>query len=1270
MFVIQSQLTIHFNSDFMAKHKFLLLTGMFISLCSFTYAQTSAYQKGWESFTKNDRANARTYFNEALKDPQTKSDATLSLCLLDWSENKNADAFSKFMGFYNSDSAPYSYLYSLWALPFLPKPAEIYSPEALAFYEKIVANPQMNGTLKSMIYQDLGEYYAIVRNQKKSADYFSKMGAITQWQVLGSFDNTSGSGFSKDWGAISHSKPEDTFKNKVNADIHWYTPTFNKANNWFAFDYYFYLQNAIMYAQSFVNSATAQEAYLRVGTSGSLKVWINDALVSSVIDEHNCDLDVYNYKVKLNEGNNRIVVQIGCSDINQANFLLRLTDEKGNPLPNISSSSVNAPYTTSTATNSCEQLPFFPEEFFKEKIAKNPENPLNYFLLSEVYLRNDKSHEAIKTLKQEEDKFGKSTLSAYRLYEGYMRAQNKTDYEQEMENIKNTDPNSSFALQSKFDDLIESEKYSEAEDVCKTMKDLYGESDVTDGWDLKLLSYQKKFDELIALAKKLYLLHPNRADYMNLNYLIENNVTKNPKSAIAIIEKYSKRIKNNDVEGILAKAYLDQGNTVKGLATLQQRINDNPFATGYYDDMIGTLLGMQQYSSALVLANKAAQLAPYIPNIYTRLGFIYKNMNQTEQAKDNFQKSIYYGPTSYDSREQLRLLENKKEIYDLFPKSDLQSLIKTAPTATDYPEDNSIILLNEYQYVIYPEGAKEYRCELATKILNQSGIDAWKEYGVGYNGYTQKLIIDKAEVIKANGNIVKAETDNDNQVVFTNLEVNDVLHLEYRIQDMSTGKLASHFFDKFLLQYSIPTLISRYNVLIPDDKKFSYQVTNGAVEPKVTTIENMKLYSWELDNQPAVKNEPHEGSLYDIAPTLHISSLPDWQYVSDWYRDLTTSKFKSDYVLDETLKEILKDKQNLTQLQKAKLFYDYILNNIAYSSVDFLQSNFIPQKASRTITTRLGDCKDLSTLFVALCRESGINANLVLILTRDNGSNTMPLPTIDFNHCIAQLNIDNKQYYLELTDNTLPFGAALKEDLKAQILPIPFGDDNTTGSQLIRMQMADRISNSSARKQTIRFDNNNMQISRNIVYYGAMASYQRSDYKNVGADEQLKNMNQAVAGEFKVAAKVTDLQFGELATLADSVTCKYNVDVKNAMQEVAGMKIMKLPWTDINSLELVAAESRKYPMEYWNYQAEDKTTEVIEMDIPQGKKLAETPQNISYECPSAVYTLTFNTKIPGKVIVTRYFARKQDRISTADYPAFRDFLNKVSETDNKQYALK
>ena len=1225
------------------------------------------YNKGWEAFLKNNRQEARKYFKLAINDQETAPDALLSLSLINWNENKLDAAFDEFKNSYKLSSNPYPYFYALSSTPLVYD--GILSKSKLDFFEKAAADPKTNGTLKAMICERIGNHYINVNNKRKADDIYSKMGNLKNWQVLGTFDNTSGSGFSKDWGAVSRPLEKDTFTNKNQAKVNWYSPVYNKENNWFVFDNYFNIRNAIFYAQSFVQSTSDQEAYLRAGTSGSLKIWVNDALISTIPEERNCDLDIYSYKIKLNKGANRILVQIGTSEIDRANFLIRLTDENANPLSNIISSTGYDTYQKSDEKPQTEPLTFFAEEFFKNQIKSDIKNPLNYILLAETYLHNDKAYEATKTLKTLESLYGKSTVVSYLLYEAYIRAHNQTDYEKELETIKNTDPDSYFSLDSRYDEAIKSEKYNDALDICKKMKELYGASSNTDNWELKLASFQKRYEDLISLAKTLYAKYPDNNEYMQLNYQIKKEVAKDPNAAVALADAYCRSYYNEDAIELLSKACLEIGNSTYGVNILYKQLEKFPYSIEYYQKLINILFDMQSYDKALALTDKALKLAPYNSDIYANRGYIYKNLNQTEKAKENFYKSIYYSPTSYESRTQLRLLDKKKEIFELFPKSELKELISKAGTTKEYPESNSLYILNDYQQVVYPEGAKEYRRELAIKILNKSGIDSWKQYNIGYNGYSQKVTIDKAEVIKSNGNTAKAETNGDDQIVFTNLEVNDVLHIEFRVRDYSFGKLAKNFFDDFLYKRSIPSMVNKYSLLVTTDAKFTYQVASGSIDPEISNVENMKLYKWELDNQPAVKEETYMSAYRDVLPVLRYSSLPDWKYVSDWYKDLTTSKFRSDYVLKETFENLLKGKENLSQLEKAKIFYEYILENITYSSVDFLQSNFIPQKASRTITTRLGDCKDLSTLFVALCREAGINANLVLISTRNTGSLTMPLPTIGFNHCIAQLNVDNKTYYLELTDNALPFASAVNIDLQAQILPIPFSNE-AIGDKLINMDMTNRTLNNSTRIYNISFQKNDMILDRNFIYTGAMSSYQRHSFKNIGAEEQLKKKSQAVAKEFSVPTKVTNLKFTNLDNLKDTLTVSYKAEVKNYIQDVAGMKIFKLPWSDTNSLDIVSLEERTYPFEFWSYQTEDVTIEKAIVEIPSGMKLADLPQNLKYECSVAEYRLSFDSRIAGKITVTRYFERKADKVSTKDYAAFRTFINNVSEADGKQYAFK
>lgn len=1250
-------------------------TRLFISLALLLFASSifaqkaTSYQKAWNAFLKNDRKTARTAFQEAVKVPQTKADALLSLSLLDWMDEKEDAAFNDFRDFYQASNNPYPYLYGLFSMPFTFASRDYIAPDRVAFLEKLAAAPKMNGTLKAMINGQLGNYFQFTNDRQKSNDYFAKIGSIRHWQVLGSFDNVSGSGFAKDWGAVEKSSTNDIFENKVGASVKWYTPPYNKPDNWFYFDYYFNLNSAIMYAQSFVKSPIDQEVYMRTGTSGSLKIWINDALVASVPEERNCDLDIYAYKIKLKQGTNRILVQIGQSEISAANFLLRLTDADGNPIQGLNDEAAYSAYTKDNDTENSAILPFFAESYLEEKVKAEPDNYLNYFALAETYLRNDKAFEATEILKKVESHVPNSSLVSYRLSEAYMRAKNQTDYDKETESIKRNDPESFIALTELYNDAIRSEKYSEATDICTKATQLYGESQTVEAWKISIASYQKRVEDMISMAKTMYAKYPYSYDYMYLNWAIENNVSKNSPKATAIMEDYCKKYFVPKALGTLSDIYMEQGKTDQGIQLVKQRIAYMPYATGYWDNLASTYYQMQRYDDALSTTDSILALSPYLPDVFNTRGYIYKGMKDVAKAKESFKQSIYYGPTSYDSRLQLRLLEDKKEVFDLFPKTDLNAMIAKAPKAQDYPEDNSAIILNNNQLVVYPEGAKEYHTEIALKIFNQTGIDTWKEYNIDLNGNTQKLIIDKAEVLKASGSVAKAETDN-NQVVFTNLEVGDVLHLDYRIQDFSTGELATQFFDQFAFRYTIPSMLNRYSILVPKNQEFNYLVENGTVQPTISDVEGMKLYSWESTNQPALKSEPNMSSLHDIVPTLFYSSIPDWKFVSHWYKDLTTSKFKSDYVLKETLTTILKGHEQDSPLQKAKLFYEYILNNISYSNISFMHSNFVPQKASRTITTRLGDCKDVSTLFVALCRASGIDANLVLISTRDNGRKQLTLPTINFNHCIAQLNVDGKAYYLELTDPYLPFGAAESADLQSNILPIPFNGD-PIGEKLVTMDMPFRQPNSTFRSDKVTVMGDDYQIAHHSTFYAAIASSGRAAFRDMGDEERLKSVSQAISSDFKVPAKVTDLRFTNLDDLTDSITMKCNIEVKKVLQDVAGMKVLSLPWSDkLLSLEDFTLEKRNTPFEFWSYKSDEVNKERLEFILPQGMTFVEMPKDIHLECANAKFDVTFEKSPEGNLIGTRIFTRKSEIVTPEQYPVFREFMTHISEADNKQYAIK
>jgi tetratricopeptide (TPR) repeat protein len=1249
--------------------KTALLLSAIVLFITGAFANKEDLKKGWDAFNANKRTEAIELFKKSAADADTKADANLSLSMVYWSMDKNDDAFRAFQDFYDASENPYPYLYALWSSPSVFNDYGRKEPEELKFLAKILADPKANGTIKSMAHSMLGKHYESFGDFKKMREEFEQIGSIDNWAILGTFDNTSASGFNKDFGALT--KPQDgaVFKNKLEADISWYQPPASRADKWFDFDYYLVIGNSIMYAQTFVNSDADRDVYLRSGNSGSLKIWVNDKLVTNVQEERNCDLDVYINNIKLKKGYNRILVQIGESETDNANFMIRLTDKDGNPVSGLTSTGSYQAYTKS-AEYTVNTIPFFAEEFFENKVKTDSANILNHIMLAETYMRNDKVYEARKALKKARKMATESTFMGGLMIEAYARDKNVTDLTKENEAIKSKDPESIHALKEFVSEAGEREDYDDKEKHLKKIKELYGESMYTDFVELELAANRNKDEEVLKMSKELYEKYPESYDLMRINYQIASANSKDLNASNNMLKAYLKNVYSDRVMTQMANNYFKLGKRKDGIEIYNKRIENYPYVIGYYDDMTDLYYNQQNYEEALAWAEKTKAFAPYIGAYWKRIADIYDAMGKPDDAKENYKKALYYNPNNYEARKKIREIEGKKPLFENFAKIDAYEIYKNSPKAADFPEDNSIILINDKQLVVYPEGATEEKAEVLIKVFNQTGIDTWKEYSIGYNSYRQNLIVDKAEVLKPDGSKVQAERSGD-YVVFTNLEAGNAIHLSYRLENYNTGKLAQHFWEQFNFNFDYPSQLSRYSIIIPAGKKFEYQVLHSDMKPTIKDLDdNNKMYTWELKDQPSIKPEVYMPGLVDVGIVLDISTLPDWQYVSNWYSDLSSTLAKSDFEIKETVAELFKDKKNLSEIQKAKAIYEFIEENVSYSNVPFMHGPIIPQKASRTLNTKLGDCKDVSTLFVAMCKEVGLKANLILVDTRDNGEKHLNLPSIDFNHCIAQLQTGGKTYYIELTDQKLPFAALPLQDIDANALFIP-RDNDTAATRLIKLNGKTRVPNTIFRETNIKVENNDLTFTRTNVKTGMFASQMRNEYGDLGKEKQEKDITQAIASDFTNPAKLLKLEFKNLDGKGDTVVYDYSFNVKNELTEVVGIKIMRLPWSEaIRTLDFLSLETRKYPFLNWAFTASENTKEVINLEVPKGKILAETPKNVSISCPAAEYTLTYSVPATGKLKAVREFKYKNGIVNPDEYAQFREFFNKVAEADAKQIGFK
>jgi tetratricopeptide (TPR) repeat protein/transglutaminase-like putative cysteine protease len=1253
------------------------LVVVFFALLSMgAYAGNTILEDAWDAFKNNKIEKSRELFEKAKLDPDSKEEALLMLSILAGIDQGQEQANAWFIEFLNSTSDPIPYLYCLFRAEQLTDHKSILPEVVLSYLEATVAKPGLHPTVYGGICHSLATHYHLTNQPDKAEIWYRKIGSVTEWQVAGSFENISESGFNNNYKPRTVAHPDSVFKNKYNAPVSWFDVKGIRPGRWVNIDEVSGYYNSINFAQTFCNSMSNQAVQLRIGCSGSLIVWVNDQMVFSEAEESDNDIDSYVINTWLRKGNNRILLQVGTSEVDNSNFMVRITSPKGEVLPGLTFSRTYSEYSTEAlpGPSSLESNPML--DFFRERIKKDPNNIANYLVLNEGLYRFDNIREIRKNVNTALALAPDCSYLRYQLIRVYSDEENETSLSLELERLKKNDPEFPLSLSLLFDEAIDKENYVDAKNYLNSLENIFGLTPGILDKKMRLASEKEEQEQLLELIAIAYKKFPDEYSFVSLASLVEEQVNKNKVKAVKIIRKYLKTHNSSKAKMKLMELYFGLNNVTGAIAILEEMHKSYPYDP-YYKSILGEVYyEMRNYPKAIACYEECIRMTPYTGTYHDDLGKTYKEMGNTEQAILYFEKAVAYNPNNYDTRHDLFEIQGRKPVFENFVEPDVYEIFKDAPDASAYPEDNSIILLHESQQVVYQGGGREDKYILVVKVFNTKGIDDWKEYQV--YAVNQRIIIEKAEVLKKDGNRIKAEVSG-GQVVFTNLEPGDGIAIVYRARTFQSGRLIDQFWDQFTFGSRFPMLKSKYSLMVPDGTTFQHVVSNGDLKPVVKPVrldedsENSNLgkfiiYEWERKNVAAIREEPLMTPLSEVAEYLHISSIPDWNFIANWYHDLSRAKTKNSFEVEELVNELLKGKEKLSQLEQAKVFYEYIVKNIRYSSVSFRQSGLVPQKASHVLSSRVGDCKDVSTLFIAMCAEVGIDAHIVLVNTRDNGRKDMVLPSIDFNHAIAKARLDGKDYFIELTSDYNPFavcGEYLQHAFVLEVYP-----DSVKKAQPYYLNPPTRLKNGFIRTSTVSFDGDVMKVNRQTQRLGDFGASFRNNFRDKGDQERRKTLTESLSSDYNNLKLIDLVCDSSLTTTAPVVKDSYTFTVGRSITEVAGLNLFTIPFADqVKDASFVSAETRNYGLELWRFWEADTTTEQLTITPPAGKQFVEIPKNVILQCPSASYELTFS-RSGQNLIVRRNLIIKKSYVDAAEYTELKDFMNKVIKADATQVAFK
>ncbi|HTY59583.1 MAG TPA: DUF3857 and transglutaminase domain-containing protein, partial [Bacteroidota bacterium] len=654
-------------------------------------------------------------------------------------------------------------------------------------------------------------------------------------------------------------------------------------------------------------------------------------------------------------------------------------------------------------------------------------------------------------------------------------------------------------------------------------------------------------------------------------------------------------------------------------------------------------------------------LCPGSGPYYAKLAEVMKATGRNAEAAAAYTESLKYDPRDFVARDALRALEGKKPIFAEFTSFNVDSLVHAAPSKKNYENDEGVVLLDDTKRVVFERGASMEISEVLIKVFSTRGIDAWKEYTIGHNRYNEELIVEKAVTIKKDGTEVKADVDG-GQVVFKSLEPNDCIYLKWKLKNYYRGMLAKHFWDTHVFNGFFPVRISRYALMVPRDAQFTHQTQFTADAPVVRPVADGMLYEWEARNEPAIRYEQGMPVFSDVGKILFVSSLPSWEYIASWYSDLARTKTRSTFEIRDEVANLLGGKPSMTDEEKVKSIYGFITENIRYSSVSFRQSGFVPQRARDVLVQRLGDCKDMATLCIAMLGEAGIKAHYVLVNTWDEGYNRHIPPAIAFNHCIVGVELKGGVQHIDLTASNFPVGSIPPVDRGAFSLAI--GDGSLAPTHLTQKQF--EPNNIVRETRAALNDDNSLTSVTTSRRTGAVGASMRSAYRNKSRADCIKSLTESLSNDYP-NIEVKDFTLKNLDGLDSVMEDVQEYRVPQFMSEAGGFRLIRIPWKDkLSPEEGLSYESRAYP--YMVGVTDDTVRETVHLKMPAGFVLKDVPKSVRFADAASTYSVVYRYA-KGTLDATRTMVFMKLVVNPEDYAPFKKYYNEAVKEDNRQLLL-
>lgn len=308
-----------------------------------------------------------------------------------------------------------------------------------------------------------------------------------------------------------------------------------------------------------------------------------------------------------------------------------------------------------------------------------------------------------------------------------------------------------------------------------------------------------------------------------------------------------------------------------------------------------------------------------------------------------------------------------------------------------------------------------------------------------------------------------------------------------------------------------------------------------------------------------------------------------------------------------------------------------------------------------------GSVADINLALVAALNSVGLNAEAVMVSTREHGFVNKLYPVInDFNYVIAKVNIGDESYLLDATDPLLPFG----------ILPMKCINDKGRVFPLSKPSYWIDLTGLPQKEKTTY--NYELTLQENGKFKGTMTRYSSgySAYKTRKAIKKFNSTDEYIEsiGEKFPKLKILKADITGVDSLENVVAETYQIE----LTAFDGLDHTRLSFNPMifnrittNPFKL---NERDYPVD-WGMASDERY--VVLIHVPSQYTVESAPATVGYALPNGGGKYLISVDSNSDNITYSSVLNFSKGIYDADeYPYLKEFYNKVILAEKSDIVLK